>query len=101
MIVAKEWSEELNTRPGFIASVSSLALNPVLPMESKVFEVVGRGDLQQLRQMLQDGEASLRDTDEDGWSLLFVSSKISITTRGWNGFTFHMAKFNSPYLVFC
>lgn len=87
MIVAKEWSETLTTNPGFISSVSYLALNPVLPNEAKVFEVVERGDLQQLRQMLQDGEASLRDTNENGWSLLFVSSQTSIRSQGCNRYT--------------
>lgn len=82
MIVAKEWSATSTIGSGYVASVSYLALNPVISHTAKIFDVVSRGDLQQLRQMLRDGEASLRDTDEQGWSLLFVSSKFCIMTQG-------------------
>lgn len=58
----------------YISSISYLALNPVVPSTSRVFQVVAEGNLQALREMLQDGEASLRDTDESGLSLLFVST---------------------------
>ncbi|KAI1747171.1 hypothetical protein F4782DRAFT_449331 [Xylaria castorea] len=55
-------------------SISSLAVNRVLPAESPVFRVVHNGDLHRLQDMLRRGEASLRDHDEHGASLLFYST---------------------------
>lgn len=72
MIVASEYFSQYSSRQ-HVSSISYLAINPVLPTESRVFQVVERGDLQQLREMLQNGEASLRDTDVNGCSLLHVS----------------------------
>ncbi|KAI1261938.1 hypothetical protein F5Y18DRAFT_440103 [Xylariaceae sp. FL1019] len=58
-----------------IHSISSLAVNRVLPCTSKVFQVVDRGEVQDLEEMLRRGEASLRDHDEYGASLLFYSTR--------------------------
>ncbi|KAH7316882.1 hypothetical protein B0I35DRAFT_434180 [Stachybotrys elegans] len=57
------------------SSMSSLSVNRVIPSGSKVFSLVEEGLLQELREMLQDGEASLRDHDEGGASLLFYSTQ--------------------------
>lgn len=73
MIIASEYFSQCATRRG-VSTISYLAINPVLPTESKVFQVVERGTLQELREMLRNGEASLRDTDVNGCSLLHVSS---------------------------
>lgn len=54
--------------------ISRLQVNRVLPVGSPVFKLVKQGDLQGLKKMLQDGEASLQDHDEYGASLLFVST---------------------------
>ncbi|KAI0434841.1 hypothetical protein F5Y09DRAFT_337237 [Xylaria sp. FL1042] len=55
-------------------SISRLDVNRVLPRNSPVFETVRRGHLQELREMLQNGEASLRDHDEFGANLLMYST---------------------------
>ncbi|KAJ3580067.1 hypothetical protein NPX13_g492 [Xylaria arbuscula] len=54
-------------------SISSLAVNRVLPSGSRVFRVVREGRVQELQEMLRCGEASLRDHTEQGESLLFYS----------------------------
>ncbi|RGP66883.1 hypothetical protein FSPOR_6265 [Fusarium sporotrichioides] len=58
-----------------VSSISRLQVNRILPSDSPVFRMVAQGELQGLLQMLQNGEASLRDHDEDGASLLFYSMK--------------------------
>lgn len=58
---------------GSVSSISRLQVNRLLPLDSPVFRVVAQGNLQGLLQMLQNGEASLRDHAENGASLLFVS----------------------------
>ncbi|KAI0856822.1 ankyrin [Xylaria cubensis] len=64
-----------NIRQGYTGeSISSLAVNRVLPARSPVFEVVHSGQLHKLQDMLRRGEASLRDHDEYGASLLFYST---------------------------
>ena len=56
-----------------ISSISRLEINRVIPSDSKVFTLVSEGRLEELCEMLQQGNASLRDFDENGASLLFVS----------------------------
>ncbi|KAF2963472.1 hypothetical protein GQX73_g10101 [Xylaria multiplex] len=58
-----------------VQSISSLAVNRVLPATAPVFEIVRNGRLQELQIMLRQGEASLRDHDEYGASLLFYSTE--------------------------
>ncbi|KAH7137398.1 hypothetical protein B0J13DRAFT_609452 [Dactylonectria estremocensis] len=58
-----------------ISSLSTLVVNRVLPAGSLVFELARNGNLQQLQQMFQDGEASPRDHDEYGASLLHYSTR--------------------------
>lgn len=72
MIIASEYSMQYSKRQG-VLSMSYLSINPVLPTSSRVFQVAESGTVQQLREMLQNGEASLRDTDVYGCSLLHVS----------------------------
>lgn len=58
---------------GSVSSISQLQVNRVLPSNSPVFKLVKKGKMRELCQLLQSGEASLRDHDETGSSLLFVS----------------------------
>ncbi|KAJ3471643.1 hypothetical protein MRS44_001742 [Fusarium solani] len=53
--------------------ISGLQINRVLPEGSLVFQLVEQGNLRGLKEMLQDGRASLQDHDEHGASLLFYS----------------------------
>ncbi|KAI1410600.1 ankyrin [Hypoxylon sp. FL1857] len=71
MLVGSTFQREIER--GAVSSISRLAVNRVLPPESRVFKVVLDGDLHELQRMLRDGEASLRDHDEDGASLLSYS----------------------------
>ncbi|KAI2468980.1 ankyrin [Annulohypoxylon bovei var. microspora] len=73
MLIASTFQHEVGR--GIVSSISRLAVNRVLPRSSRIFKVVQKGDLLKLRRMLQNGEASLRDHDEDGGSLLFYSTK--------------------------
>ncbi|CEI40906.1 hypothetical protein FVEN_g1467 [Fusarium venenatum] len=58
---------------GSVSSISQLQVNKILPLGSPVFEIVKTGRIQELRQLLQSGKASIRDHDEKGASLLFYS----------------------------
>lgn len=78
VIIASEYGSK-NMAHRYVSSISYLAINPVLPSASRVFQVVATGDLQTLCEMLHNREASLRDTDQDGSSLLFVSTNLTIT----------------------
>ncbi|KAK8108967.1 hypothetical protein PG984_014768 [Apiospora sp. TS-2023a] len=71
MIVATAVQEQGHL--GGISSISSLSVNRVVPSDSRVFDVVEAGNLDELRDMLDKGEASLRDHDEFGGSLLLYS----------------------------
>lgn len=73
MLIATDYVSRA-TSTGDLSSISYLAINPILPLGSKVFQLVKEGRLQELREMIQNGEASLRDCDEEGSSLLFVSN---------------------------
>ncbi|KAI1278884.1 ankyrin [Xylaria sp. FL0933] len=56
-------------------SISRLDVNRVLPRDAPVFEVIRQGRLEKFREILQNGEASLRDHDEFGANLLMYSTK--------------------------
>ncbi|RSL60928.1 hypothetical protein CEP53_005296 [Fusarium sp. AF-6] len=75
MLLASLTQQELLTDS--VSSISRLQVHRVLPAGSLVFELVRRGDIQGLKEMLQDGKASLRDHDEYGASLLFSSQKFA------------------------
>ncbi|KAI1351276.1 hypothetical protein F5Y01DRAFT_325417 [Xylaria sp. FL0043] len=57
------------------SSISRLDVNRVLPRDAPVFEVIRQGRLEKFREMLQNGEASLRDHDEFGANLLMYSTE--------------------------
>jgi hypothetical protein len=58
---------------GSYHAVPWLCVNNIIPNDSLVFEVVQNGELAKFQEMLMRGEASLRDQDERGASLIFVS----------------------------
>ncbi|KAM5350106.1 hypothetical protein ACJ41O_006611 [Fusarium nematophilum] len=58
-----------------ITSISTLMVNRVLPAGSRVFEVVKAGGLKELERMFREGEASPRDHDEFGASLLMYATQ--------------------------
>ncbi|KAH7141684.1 ankyrin repeat-containing domain protein [Dactylonectria macrodidyma] len=58
-----------------ITSISTLMVNRVLPNESRVFQVVREGNLQELERMFRDKAASPRDHDEYGASLLMYATE--------------------------
>jgi len=58
---------------GIFATIPRFSANNVLPAKSTVFRLVLEGRLREFKEMLQDGRASLRDHDQYGASLLFVS----------------------------
>ncbi|KAI1454940.1 hypothetical protein F4805DRAFT_438037 [Annulohypoxylon moriforme] len=73
MLVASTFQYEIER--GVASSISRLDVNRVVPSTSRAFKVVRQENLRELRRMLQYGEASLRDHDEGGASLLFYSTK--------------------------
>jgi hypothetical protein len=60
------------TQNGGYSFAPTISFHAVIPDDSKVFQLVEDGDLHGLRQMLQDGLASLTDCDTYGRSLLGV-----------------------------
>ncbi|KAI9148245.1 Dehydrogenase orsE [Paramyrothecium foliicola] len=70
MIVATNFVSRLKNGNS-VFPISHLAINQLIPNDSKVFQVVSEGRLDELRTMLQNGETSLRYFDEGGASLLF------------------------------
>jgi hypothetical protein len=54
-------------------SIPRLFVNRIIPNNSPVFRVVQEGRIEELRMMLTDNRASLRDYDERGLGLLHVS----------------------------
>jgi len=66
-IYQRELTKEL------ILTIPNISVNRVRPGYSQVFRLVKEGDLNGLRKSLAEGKASVRDHDEDGRSLLFVS----------------------------
>ena len=74
MLVASTLQQEISRCS--VYSISRLCVNRVLPADSYVFDVVREGQLDELKRMLREGEASIRDHDEYGASLLFVSTLI-------------------------
>jgi hypothetical protein len=57
---------------GTFSSIPRLEVNRILSRDSLVFDLIRWGELDEFQELLR-GEASLRDHDEDGNSLLFVS----------------------------
>ena len=65
---------------GIYSGIPYLSVHNVLPRTSPVFEIVRQGRLREFQALLREGKASLRDQDEDGASLLFVSVHLPINT---------------------
>jgi hypothetical protein len=78
MLVASSLQREIFK--GTVSSISSLAVNRVLPAGSRVFQLVEEGRMVEFQEMLRKGQASVRDHDEYGASLLFVSDPCSLGT---------------------
>lgn len=64
---------------GSFSFLPTLSFHAVIPDDSKVFQIIKRGDLDGLCRMLQDRLASLTDCDTQGRSLLWVS--LSVKSR--------------------
>jgi hypothetical protein len=63
---------------GVFSSIPQLAINRILPADSPVFSMVSKGRLDEFQTLLREGEASLRDHDEYGASLLHVSPPYAL-----------------------
>ncbi len=63
---------------GIFSGIPHLSVHNVLPMNSPVFEIVQQGRLREFQVLLREGKVSLRDQDEYGASLLFVSVLLAI-----------------------
>ena len=57
-------------------AIPRLSVHNIIPNNSPVFDVVRSGYLARFEEMLRKGEASLRDQDEHGASLLFVCNTL-------------------------
>ncbi|KAM0808709.1 hypothetical protein AB5N19_09052 [Seiridium cardinale] len=55
--------------------IPRIHVNRIVPRDSLVFKLVQDGALDELRELLTQGEASIRDHDEDGRSLLNYSTR--------------------------
>ncbi len=64
---------QAHSHDGFYSAIPHLLVYNVLPADSPVFSIVRDGRLREFQALLRDGKASLRDQDEYGASLLFVS----------------------------
>ncbi|KAJ4003985.1 hypothetical protein NW752_010929 [Fusarium irregulare] len=53
----------------------------ILPGSSKVFKVASNGSVEDLMRLIVENKASLDDRDEDGWSLLHVSTYYVLLYR--------------------
>lgn len=69
--VIRQFYSDDGTRCSY--TIPRLSVNRILPADSQVFTVVRSGHLREFQEMLMSGTASLRDQDERGASLLFVS----------------------------
>lgn len=58
------------------ASISSLSINMIRPNSAPVFAAIRNGDFEAFKMMLSLGQASIRDQDELGASLLMVSAPL-------------------------
>ncbi|KAI9666158.1 MAG: hypothetical protein M1821_004093 [Bathelium mastoideum] len=61
---------QLQTLQGGFLSIPRLSVNNILPKDALVFKVAAGGQVEQLKSLLAEGKASLRDHDTNGWSLL-------------------------------
>ena len=61
---------------GVFSAIPHFLVSNVLPAGSPVFSIVQQGRLREFQDLLREGKASLRDQDEYGASLLFVSTLV-------------------------
>ncbi|KAI1327584.1 hypothetical protein F5Y16DRAFT_188132 [Xylariaceae sp. FL0255] len=61
-------------RDGSFTSFPRISVNNIVPEDSLVFEVARTGCVEDLKRLISEGKASLRDHDEDGRSLLHYST---------------------------
>jgi hypothetical protein len=66
-------ADQLYTDNGISFRIPSLDINRVVPNDSPIFELVEKGKISELKELVTSGRASLRDHDEYGASLLQVS----------------------------
>ncbi|KAH6994944.1 ankyrin repeat-containing domain protein [Ilyonectria destructans] len=66
--------KQYHTPDGITSGIPSLEINRMVPNDSPVFRLVERGKISDLQQLLIRGQASLRDQDEHGASLLQYAS---------------------------
>jgi hypothetical protein len=59
---------------GNFLSIPRLALSNVIPSNSAIFQLAKKGNVQDILELVGNGLASFHDRDENGWSLLHVSS---------------------------
>jgi len=64
---------QTHTDNGVFSAIPQLLVYNILPAHSPVFSIVREGRLKEFQALLREGKASLRDQDEYGASLLFVS----------------------------
>lgn len=63
---------------GTFTSIPRLSINVTVPENSEIFSLLWEGRLDEVKKLLAEGKASLRDHDEmQGWSLLYVSRACS------------------------
>lgn len=65
--------QQYHDRWGTYNTIPRLSINNIIPFGSRVFTLVEEGRMAEFQEMLRLGQASLRDYDEFGASLLFVS----------------------------
>ncbi|KAH6984952.1 hypothetical protein BKA56DRAFT_655251 [Ilyonectria sp. MPI-CAGE-AT-0026] len=63
-------STQYHTHNGTFLGIPSLSFNRTVPSDSPIFNLVSRGRMADLQKLLMQGQASLRDHDEHGGSLL-------------------------------
>ena len=60
-----------------VSSIPKLFFNNILPHDSLVFQLAAKGRVEDLKSLIAEGKASLRDHDPDGHSLLHVSTVLA------------------------
>jgi len=70
-------THQRHDRRGTYSAIPTLSINNILPFGSLVFTLVEQGRMTEFLEMLRSGKASLRDHDEYGASLLFVSRLLN------------------------
>ena len=80
---------------GSFLTKSILSVSKLLPRHSKVFRLVARGDLEELKKSLSLREVRLTDRDEDGRCLLNVSKPETVESSP----LIHLDWYSTPYIT--